>query len=149
MVELNSKLPGIEEKLAYAFRERARLDLEMAARWYYKAIQANPESVKNPQQFLDIKPHHPEIYLHLGNLLLEQNRLDEAISIYQTAIVLFNDHPEVYFYFGKALAQKPDEQQAMAAYQRAVELDPNHAWSHHHIGDILAAKGQFDEAIAS
>lgn len=74
MVQFKHQLSGIEEKLADAFRERARWDLEMAARWYDQAIQANPESIQNLQPFLEIKPHQPEIYLHLGNLLLEQNR---------------------------------------------------------------------------
>ncbi|MDJ1170572.1 tetratricopeptide repeat protein [Roseofilum sp. BLCC_M154] len=147
-LELDPERSGMEEKLAYAFRERARLDLERAAHWYLKAMQANPESSQNPEAFLEFKPHKPDIYLHWGNWLVEQQRTDEAISIYQMAIATFPAHAEIYFRLGKAWEQKSDSQQAIAAYQRALAIDPNHAWSHHHMGDILAAQGQQSQALA-
>lgn len=147
-LELDPERSSLKEKLAYAFRERARWDLERAAHWYNQAVEANPEWVQNPQEFLEIKPHKPEIYLHLGSSL-EQERTDEAISIYQMAIARFPNHAEIYFRLGKAWEQKSDSQQAMSAYQQAIAIEPHHCWSHHHIGDILAARGQNREAIAS
>jgi tetratricopeptide (TPR) repeat protein len=148
-VKLNPQLPGIEKKLARAFRERARLDLDVAANWDRLAITANPDEVEAELQFLDIKLHTPGCYLELGKRLVEQNRLDEAISIYKGAIDVSPDDPEIYFQLGKAFAQKKDPERALAAYRRAVEVDPKHYWSHHHIAEILAKKGQLNEAIDS
>ncbi|AFY85468.1 tetratricopeptide repeat protein [Oscillatoria acuminata] len=149
-VELNPQLPGIEKKLARALRERARLDLDVAANWARQAVTANPDEVEEAElQFLDIKLHTPGCYLQLGKRLVEHNRLDEAISIYKGAIDVSPNDPEIYFQLGKAFAQKKDPERALAAYRRAVEVDPKHYWSHHHIAEVLAEKGQLNEAIDS
>jgi tetratricopeptide (TPR) repeat protein len=112
------------------------------------AIQSNASEIQTDRHFLEIQPHHPDIYLQLGDTLVSQNRPDEAISVYKTAMQLFPDNPEIYLYLGQALAAKNDRVGAMAAYRRAIALDPNHYWSHHHLGDILAAQGKFSDAIA-
>jgi len=148
-VELDQKLPGMETRLAHAFRERANLDLTAAASFYNLAIQSNASEIKTDRHFLEIQPHHPDIYLKLGETLVKQNRPDEAISIYQTAMQRFPENPEIYLHLGKAMAAKNDRVGAMAAYRRAIAIDPNHYWSHHHLGDILAEEGKLLEAIAS
>jgi len=148
-VEINPELPGIESKLASAFRERAKLDLDAASSWYHKAIKVNPDRVETYHEFLEIKQKSPEICLKLGNTLVKQNRLDEAINLYQTMLHTFPDNPEIYLDLGKAFAQKNDWEQALTAYHRALELNPNHCWSHHELAEVLAAQGKRDEAISS
>ena len=148
-VEINPELPGIESKLAAAFRERAKLDLDAASTWYHKAIKVNPDRVETYHEFLEIKQKSPEIGLQLGNTLVKQNRLEEAINLYQTMLHTFPENPEIYLDLGKAFAQKNDWERALAAYRRAIEFNPNHCWSHHELAEVLAAQGKQDEAISS
>jgi tetratricopeptide (TPR) repeat protein len=148
-VELDPKLPGMETRLAHAFRERAQLDLTAAASFYNLAIQSNASQIQTDRHFLEIHPDRPDIYLTLGDTLVKQKRPDEAILIYQTTMNRFPENPEIYLHLGKAMAAKNDRVGAMAAYRRAIAIDPNHYWSHHHLGDILAEQGKLPEAIAS
>lgn len=148
-VEINPELPGIESKLAAAFRERAKLDLDAASTWYHKAIKVNPDRVETYHEFLEIKQKSPEIGLQLGNTLVKQNRLEEAINLYQTMLHTFPENPEIHLNLGKAFAQKNDWERALAVYRRAIEFNPNHCWSHHELAEVLAVQGKQDEAISS
>ena len=148
-VELNPELPGIESKLAGAFRERARLDLDAAFNWYHKAIKVNANEVETYHEFLEIKQKSPEIGLQLGNTLVNYNRLDEAINLYQTMLQTFPENSAIHLDLGKAFARKKDWELALAAYRRAIEIDPNHCWSHHELAEVLAAQGKREEAISS
>ncbi|MEG4917392.1 tetratricopeptide repeat protein [Microcoleus sp. B7-D4] len=148
-VELNPELPGIESKLAGAFRERARLDLDTAFNWYHKAIKVNANEVETYHEFLEIKQKSPEIGLQLGNTLVNHNRLDEAINLYQTMLQTFPENPAIHLDLGKAFARKKDWELALAAYRRAIDIDPNHCWSHHELAEVLAAQGKREEAISS
>jgi len=148
-VELNPELPGIESKLAGAFRERARLDLDAAFNWYHKAIKVNANEVETYHEFLEIKQKSPEIGLQLGNTLVNHNRLNEAINLYQTMLQTFPENPAIHLDLGKAFAQKKDWEFALATYRRAIEIDPSHCWSHHELAEVLAAQGKREEAISS
>ena len=148
-VELNPKLPGIEKKLARAFQERVRIDLDAVASWYQKAIQTNPDDADTYHQLLEIKPNQPGIYLELGQTLVDKNRLDEALSVYQAAIEVFPDYPEIYLNLGRAFVHKKDQERALTAYHHAIKIDQNHYWSHHELAEVLAAQGKQDEAILS
>ncbi|PSB53739.1 capsular polysaccharide biosynthesis protein [filamentous cyanobacterium Phorm 6] len=148
-VELNPELPGIESKLAGAFRERAILDLDAAFNWYHKAIKVNANEVETYHEFLEIKQKSPEIGLQLGNTLVNHNRLDEAINLYQTILHTFPENSELYLDLGKVFAQRNDWEGALTAYRRAIEIDPNYCWSHHELAEVLAAQGKRDEAISS
>ena len=92
--------------------------------------------------------------LNLAARLMEQDQLDEAIQLTQTAT---QRAPEValgWYNLGLMLRKKGDVATALDAYGRSLALDPNNAACHqnHAVarllgGDIEAARGGFRKAI--
>ena len=114
---------------------------------YYRfRIASNPDDIQLYHQALTIKPDDDQIHLQLGNALVRQNRLDDAIASYQTALQYHPDNFEIHLELGKALEKVKKWDEAIAAYRRAIELNPDYSWSHQHLGDALAELGQIHEA---
>lgn len=114
---------------------------------YYRfRIADNPDDIQLYHQALTIKPDDEQIYLQLGNALVRQNRLSDAISTYQTALQHHPDNFEMHLELGKALEKEKKWDEAIASYQRAIELNPDDERSHQHLGDILAEQSQINEA---
>ncbi|XZO04188.1 MAG: tetratricopeptide repeat protein [Microcoleus sp.] len=114
--------------------------------YYRSRIASNPDDLQLYHQALTIKPDDAQSHWQLGNALVRQNRLDDAIASYQTALQFQPDNFEIYLELGKALEKEQKWDEAIAAYQRAIELNPDYSWSHKHLGDILAECGQHNEA---
>lgn len=84
---------------------------------------------------------------NLANALLDQNRVDEAITEYVKAIRLDRGYPEPYNNLGLALAKKGKLDDAIGCFREAVRLQPGNAAFHQNLGAALNFKGQYDEAI--
>jgi len=54
--------------------------------YYRSGIASHPDYMKLYHQALIIKPEDPVIRWQLGNALVKQNRFDDAIADYQTAL---------------------------------------------------------------
>lgn len=114
--------------------------------YYRSRIASNPDDIQLYHQVLTIKPDDVQIHWQLGNALVRQNRLDDAIASYQTALQFQPDHFEIHLELGKALEKQKKWDDAITSYQRAIELNPDDERSHQHLGDILAERGQLNEA---
>jgi tetratricopeptide (TPR) repeat protein len=64
-----------------------------------------------------------EVPLSRGSLLLLEQRSDEAIAAYRSAIAL-EPHPEIYLHLGDALLAAGQLEEARRNYRIAVLLDP-------------------------
>jgi len=93
--ELRTSLPNIQEKLADALRNRAKLDLAEALEHYRYVIEEQPDHVFAYHKAIEIKPDDPQLYIRLANTLVNHNHLDGAIVFYQMALQLEPEHPEV------------------------------------------------------
>ena len=147
---LQSDLPGIEWKLAQAYRGRAREDLDAGALWSARALAATPEQVGCCEGLLAVRPQELENYFQLGEALVKSDRIPEAVALYRDLSATELDASsaaEVQFELGKALARGGDREGAKAAYQRALDLDPDLDWVHHHLAEVLAEGGQLEAAI--
>jgi tetratricopeptide (TPR) repeat protein len=93
--------------------------------------------------------------LNLAALLLQQERLDEAI---QLTLIATQRAPEValgWYNLGLMQRRNGDIAAALQAYERALQLNPMHAETHQNLavarllgGDIDGARSGFREAIA-
>ncbi len=115
--------------------------LQQAKRWeeaigYYRAAMA-------------LRPATVAVYNNLGNALLGNGRVDEAIAEYRKAIEL---DPKFAAFghnnIGNALRDKGRLGEAIAEWKKALELDPKLAYPHYNLGLALKDKGRLDEAIA-
>jgi tetratricopeptide (TPR) repeat protein len=101
------------------------------------------------QATITLDPQQPAwVYLSLGQLLVEQSRLVEAIAVYQQAIALDSDRVEAYRLLAVAQDRAGQIEAAIATYRQAIALDGSSApWIYSMLGQLFAGQERFDEAI--
>jgi tetratricopeptide (TPR) repeat protein/4-hydroxybenzoate polyprenyltransferase len=114
--------------------------------YYRHAIATHPNDLQLYYQALEIQPDDAQLQLQLGNALVKQGQISDAIAQYQTALQFHPDHFELHFGLAKALEKNQQWDEAIAAYQRAIELNSHHALAYQALGDALAQRGQIHEA---
>ncbi|WP_334811813.1 tetratricopeptide repeat protein [Nostoc sp.] len=114
--------------------------------YYRSRIAFNTDDIQLYHQALEVIPDDAQIHLQLGNALVRQNRLSDAIATYQTALQFHPNNFEIHLELAKALEKDQKWDEAIASYQCAIELNPDYSWSHKYLGDILAERGQINEA---
>jgi predicted O-linked N-acetylglucosamine transferase (SPINDLY family) len=90
-----------------------------------------------------------DAHFNLGNTLMGQGRLDEAIAAFRRAIGIKPDHAAAYTTLGIALAGQGKLDEAIAAYRRAIGIKPDLAEAYSNLGAALSWQGKLDEAIAA
>lgn len=85
---------------------------------------------------------------NLGNALLHQGKVDEALEHLQTSLAIAPEVADTHLSMGNALLQKGQHTEAIAQYRRALELRPDFAGAHLNLGAALQYSGQLNEAIA-
>ncbi len=90
-----------------------------------------------------------ESQLALGNMYIEQNKLTDALALFERLILqspshakAFNSLGHVYFCLGRL-------EEALKAFQRAVDLDPHVALAHQNIGYTYTDLEHYDKAISA
>ncbi|WP_016952841.1 tetratricopeptide repeat protein [Anabaena sp. PCC 7108] len=86
---------------------------------------------------------------YLGNIFLEQNRLDLAVQEYGEAIRLNPNSGDAYYNLGLALQKQGQKEAAITAYRQALVASPTMAAAHYNLGLILYEQEQRQEAIAA
>jgi uncharacterized protein (TIGR02466 family) len=84
--------------------------------------------------------------IDLANSLLIMDRLDEALTVAQTATRLDARSPVAHVVLGSILCERGDAGDGLAAHKRAIELDPTLAESHFRAGLAYQQLGRFEEA---
>jgi protein O-GlcNAc transferase len=90
-----------------------------------------------------------EGHFNLGNALMGQGKLDEAIAAYRRAIRIKPDYAAAHTTLGIALAGQGRLDEAIAAYRRAIGIKPDLAEAYPNLGNVLMDQGRLDEAIAA
>jgi protein O-mannosyl-transferase len=85
---------------------------------------------------------------NLGMLLVQTERLNEAMYYLQRAVALNPNNAEAHNNLGNAWRAKGRLDQALDEFRKAVELRPNVGIYHANVGGVLATKGNFREAVA-
>jgi tetratricopeptide (TPR) repeat protein len=91
---------------------------------------------------------HAEVNGFVGNYLLAQGRVDEAIIQFQKALEINPYSADAHNNLGYSLFQKGRVNEAIAHFQRALEIKPDYAETHNNLGYSLLRKGRVNEAIA-
>jgi len=91
----------------------------------------------------------PEVHANLGNALVDQGKLDEAVAAFRRAIALRPNFAEAHSNLGDALQDEGQLEEAIAAYGRAIALRPNFSEAYSNLGNALRDQQQLDKAIAS
>jgi tetratricopeptide (TPR) repeat protein len=84
---------------------------------------------------------------NLGNALLQNGNVDEAITQFQRALQINPDNAKARYNLGLALFQKGKVDEAIVHYQQALQIKPDYAEARNNLGNALLQKGNADEAI--
>ncbi len=122
---IKGDLPNIEQKIDYVLQQQVHSDLEAAFKSYLEAIQENPNDVETYYQALEIKPENWELQIGLGNALLANQRLEEAIVCWEKIISINPNFSKGYLNLAKALQQQGKQQEAQTYYHQALKIDSN------------------------
>jgi tetratricopeptide (TPR) repeat protein len=84
---------------------------------------------------------------NLGIVFLQQGKLDEAISLLQSAVDLRPDNSPAHENLAKALLQKGHVPEALGHYRKLVELQPDNFEVHNLFGTALVQQGHVREGV--
>jgi tetratricopeptide (TPR) repeat protein len=84
---------------------------------------------------------------NLGNALIREGRVKEAIAQYRQALEVNDDYSEAHNNLGNALAGQGRFDEALAHYRKSLEIQPNYAEAYYNLGNLLGRLERFDEAI--
>jgi tetratricopeptide (TPR) repeat protein len=87
-------------------------------------------------------------YAVLGNVLVEEGKLPEAIEQCRRALDISPDYPEAHNILGNIYAKQEKYDEASANFRAAAEADPTYAAPRVGLGDVLVKQGKFAEAEA-
>jgi tetratricopeptide (TPR) repeat protein len=89
------------------------------------------------------------LLLAKGQVLLDTERLQEAVSCFQEAISVDPTNSEAHLKKGIALERMSRLDQALAAYEEALRLNPKRTVANVYKARVLAALHRYDEAIST
>ncbi len=106
-----------------------------------------PEAETHFRAALEIVPTHPSILNYLGYSLVERGeKLDEALSMIETAVQIEPDNGAIVDSLGWVQFQLGKYDDAIVQMERAAELEPVDPIVNDHLGDALWAVGRKIEA---
>lgn len=89
-----------------------------------------------------------ELY-HQANTLLQLQRYQEALTIYEKARDIKPDYPQAWYGQGQALFQLKKYEQALMVYDQAIQLQPDYLEAWNNRGLVLVNLKRYAEALAT
>jgi Flp pilus assembly protein TadD len=123
-----------EDNVGLSYAGLDRREEAMAA--YQKAIAWQAQSlIKDSGPFID-----------LGSLLLEQDRVQEAIPYLTQAVSISPQESRAHAALGKAYSKQNELKKAQGELEKSVELAPDNASLHYVLGQVYRKQGLIDKA---
>jgi Tfp pilus assembly protein PilF len=98
---------------------------------------------------LKIAPDHPLALHYLGVVMIQRQRLHEALSLLERAVTLVPRDPEAHNNLGLALAAADRTEEAVASYRRTLHIQRDHVAAWNNMGLALQAANDVEGAIAA
>ncbi len=112
---------------------------------YHLASGDGGSAFRHLDRVIELNPDVGWAHAQRGLLLLEGDRLDEALESFETALGL-DPQAAVYYYAGMTEASRRDWAAAIEHFTGATEADPSFTLGHVGLGRSLAEVGRFDDA---
>jgi len=92
-------------------------------------------------------PENPDILRPLGYALIDANRPDEAVKVFDTLITLKPDDTGGYNGKAVALDHMDNHEGAQALYEQALKISPDSPTIQSNLGMSMILNGQYKEAV--
>jgi cytochrome c-type biogenesis protein CcmH/NrfG len=83
-------------------------------------------------------PKNVEVWIKLGNAMMDTRRFTEAIDAYQKALQITPNNTEVMVDMGTCYRYSGNSDRAVQEYRKALKINPNHVIAHKNLGVTLA-----------
>jgi tetratricopeptide (TPR) repeat protein len=133
---LNPLFERAQNNLGLALAAQNKLDLAESA--YRRAIEMGETGGKRSEQ----------PYINLGELLIDHNRVPEALKLLDTAKEIDPNADRVNQLRGRALLAEDRYKEAEEAFRAAIALKPDSGALHYQLGCALKRLGKDEEARA-
>lgn len=117
-----------------------------------------PETARTPARepiVIDAGPGEPPpssskaaMLLAKGEILLDMERLQEAVATFQEALALDPANAEAHLKKGIALERMNRLELSLSSYDEALRLNPKRSFAYVHKARVLAALHRYDEALS-
>ncbi len=114
--------------------------------WRQSVIFRDPETCY--RAILASNPDSALAHSNLGNVLLRDGRVDDAIVHETQAVTLQPESEFAHFNLALALFAKGRVDEAILHLEKVLEVNPNHPQACYTLANILADKGKTDQAMA-
>jgi len=83
-----------------------------------------------------------------GNVMLSQEKYQEALKLYQDALTVFPQYFRAYYNLGVVHRLLGQMEEAAASYEKALAIEPEDAEALNNLGVVLKGLGRLEEATA-
>ncbi len=138
--EASQKAVQLDDSLAETHTARA-IALSDAWRWsdaepeYRRAIEINPN---------DATAH----YFYAFTMLLPQNRIDESLAEFRTALSLDPLSPIINTNYGWVLMVAHHYEESLSQFQKTLQRDPNFGPAHFKLSHLYSSMGRYADAVS-
>jgi tetratricopeptide (TPR) repeat protein len=99
------------------------------------------------EKALSVDPHHVKSLVNLSRVLIDQNRVDDAVVKLTQAADIDPNSGEVQRLLGRAYCADGKTEEGVDAYRRAIALDARDAWSMNNLGLVFFEQGRIADAL--
>jgi Tfp pilus assembly protein PilF len=151
---INAQSNGDVRSALKEFEESLKLDPDFAdahnaiAVLLHISFDRKDDAEKHYKQALEIRPSFSEARVNLGNLYLDQGRLDEAIALYEQALndMLYATPYIAEANLGWAYFKKGNSPQALEHLRASVTHNPEFCLGYKDLGLVQDARGDLSAA---
>ena len=101
-------------------------------------------------------PKNVNVWISLGNMMMDSSRFSEAIDAYQRALDITPGNVDVRVDMGTCYRNSGKPEMAVKEYRKALEINPKHLNAHKNLGVVFAydlkdaaqAVKEFEAALA-
>jgi tetratricopeptide (TPR) repeat protein len=96
---------------------------------------------------IELDPKAPLFRIHLGNALMNANRMKEAVAAFREATLLQPGLAVAHYNLGNASRRAEDWPGAIAAWRTAIKCNPSYAEAHNNLALGLIHNKNYEEAL--
>ncbi|MDD4914021.1 MAG: tetratricopeptide repeat protein [Methylococcales bacterium] len=107
------------------------------------------EAAAQYQKLLNDRPDNTLLLTNLGNIALQQGRLEDGVRLISRSVQISANQPVALNNLGNALKALNRVDEAIASYDKAIAQKPDYAEAYSNRGAALRDLNRLDEALAS